>query len=110
MHNFLSNENEQADGFMVTHEPSYKEQYILKNIISLVILLGSFLTQSCANIDGSEVAVQAAKRTLEHQQSIDKEQGRDRSSEIEKESLINGGIAAVSCTLFSDKCKKIKPN
>jgi len=81
---------------------------MLKKITTLAIFLGSIFTQSCANIDGSEVAVQAAKKTIEHQQSIDKEQGRDRSSDIEKESLINGGIAAIGCTLFSDKCKKKK--
>ncbi|GAB3018545.1 hypothetical protein GCM10027098_11690 [Bowmanella dokdonensis] len=78
----------------------------MKNTKLVLIVASSLLAQSCASVEGGMVTQQAAKQTIEHQQAMDKEDGRDRSSEIKKESLINGGIAALWCALkLNDECK-----
>lgn len=83
----------------------------MEKVKVLIVLAGSIFAQSCANVDHHEVAAQATKQTIEHQQEMDKSDGRSRSTKIEKESIINGGIAAIWCSLFSEKCQqKNKPD
>ena len=59
----------------------------------------------CANTNLSKPILAGAEQTAKTQQKSDKQDGNDRSSKIEKESVINGFIAFFFC-LFStsEKC------
>ena len=73
---------------------------------AVVILIVVLSMGGCANSKLGDAAVAGASQTVKTQQESDRANSNSRSSEIEKESFINGAMAFVFCLFsHSEKCK-----
>lgn len=74
----------------------------LKRITTLIVIIA---ISGCANNNISNPIAAGAEQTVKTQQKEDKQNGNDRSTKIEKESVINGFIAFFYCLFSSsEKC------
>jgi hypothetical protein len=70
----------------------------------LAMMLSSIFACENSNLTGATAV--GAEQTIQNQQESDKKDGNERSTKIEKESLINGAIAFVYCLISTeDKCE-----